>query len=141
MEKIKKKLAEWAKDHYLQLAIYNVFLVLLVLLHSARYFDPFWVISINSIVFIGILAAVLLLGAGSRPVFLIALTFLVFSFFMRAFRIDVWAERASVYVFQAIFIGVLLLIADSIKIIFGFKKIGRNKIETNVKLYSVRKRG
>ena len=110
-----KKLATWASSRFVNLAIFNTLLVILVLLHSAKYFDPFWIISINVIVFISLVASVFLLGARSRSLFFVSLLFWIFAGGMRILGINVWAERISIYTFQSFFIGVLLLFVEKFK--------------------------
>jgi len=112
----RKKLAAWVSSHYLNMAIFNTFLVILVLLHSAKYFDPFWMISINVIIFISLLTSVFLLGARSRALFIFSLLFWILAGGMGILGINVWAERISIYMFQAFFIGVLLLIIEHLLI-------------------------
>lgn len=104
----RKKMDAWGSSHYLNLAIFNTLAVILVLLHSAKYFDPFWVITINVLVFILLIASVLLLGAGSRILFLASLFFLLVSSFMKILGVGVWAERIATYMYQAFFLGILL---------------------------------
>ena len=112
----RKKLATWVSSHYVNLAIFNTLLVILVLLHSAKYFDPFWLISINTIVFISLITSVFLLGARSRSLFIVSLLFWILAGGMRILGINVWAERISIYMFQSFLIGVLLLLAENLLI-------------------------
>ena len=113
---LRKKVAVWVSSHYINLAIFNTLLVILVLLHSAKYFEPFWAISINIIVFISLITSVILLGAGSRSLFVVSLLFWIFAGGMRILGINVWAERISIYTFQSFLIGVLLLFIEDIVI-------------------------
>ena len=107
--KINKSFSKWASSHYINLAIYNALIVLLVLLHSAKYFDPYWLISINIIIFIALIASVFLLGANSRVMFLVCLVFWLAAGLMRILNVEVWAERLTIYVFNSFFLGVVLL--------------------------------
>ena len=111
---LQKKMAVWVSSHYLNLAIFNTLLVILMLLHSAKYFDPFWTISINVIVFISLINSVFLLGARSRSLFVVSLLFWIFAGIMRILGINVWAERITIYVFESFFIGVLLFLLENI---------------------------
>jgi len=113
---LRKNVAVWVSSHYMNLAIFNTLLVILVLLHSAKYFDPFWAISINVIVFISLITSVILLGAGSRSLFVVSLLFWIFAGGMRILGINIWAERISIYTFQSFLIGVLLLFIEDIVI-------------------------
>ena len=119
---VQKKIAVWASSHFVNLAMFNTLLVILVLLHSAKYFDPFWTISINVIVLISLIASVFLLGARSRSLFIISLLFWFFAGGIRILGINVWAERISIYTFQSFFIGVLLFFIEMLNI-FSKKKV------------------
>lgn len=110
---LKKNLATWVSRHYINLAIFNALIVILVLLHSAKYFDPFWTITVNVVVFVSLIASVVLLGAGSKAMFLISLLFLLSAGFMKAVEISVWAERITVYMFESFLLGFLLLFIES----------------------------
>lgn len=121
----RKKVSAWTSSHYINLAIFNSLTVILVLLHSAKYFDPFWVISINTVIFILLVVSVLLLGTGSRTLFLIAASFLIFAGFMKMLGIGVWAERVAIYMFQAFLLGVLLLFIEDIVIYTHSRKHGK----------------
>ncbi len=112
---LQKKAAVWVSSHYINLAIFNTLLIILVLLHSAKYFDPFWIISINVIVFISLIASVILLGAGSRSLFVVSLLLWIFAGGMRILGINVWAERISIYTFQSFLIGVTLLFGERLR--------------------------
>lgn len=121
----RKMVATWTSSHYINLAIFNSLTIILVLLHSAKYFDPFWMISINTVIFILLVASVLLLGAGSRTLFLISLSFLLFAGFMKILGVEVWAERVAIYMFQAFLLGVLLLFIEDIVIYTHLRKHGK----------------
>ena len=108
-----KKVAVWVSSHYANLAIFNALMVILVLLHSAKYFDPFWLITINVIIFISLITSVFLLGARSKALFIISLIFWIFAGIMRILGINVWAERITVYMFESFLLGFLLLFVES----------------------------
>lgn len=110
----RKKTTVWAASRYVNLAIFNTLAVILSLLHVAKYFHPFWMITINIIIFILLIASVLLLGARSRALFLISLLFLLFSGFVKILGIGVWAERIAIYMFQALLLGILLLFIENV---------------------------
>lgn len=112
MKTFNLKIKRWVKDHYLNLAIFNIFLIFLVLLHSARYFDPFWLISINVIVLLAVIASIFLLGAKSKVLFLIALVFWIFASLLKLIKIDPWAERTTVYVFEILFIATIVFLLE-----------------------------
>jgi len=109
---VNRNLKTWVTTHYVNLAVFNMFVVLLVLLNSANYFDPFWKISINLIVLLSLVASIFLLGAGSRTMFLISLIFWLFAGLMALLDINVWAERIAIYVFEAFTLGFLLLLIE-----------------------------
>ncbi|KKU10007.1 MAG: hypothetical protein UX13_C0023G0007 [Candidatus Woesebacteria bacterium GW2011_GWB1_45_5] len=111
---VRKKLSAWGKERYLELAVFNVLLAILVLLHSAGYFNPFWLISINTIIFIMLCVSIVLLGMRSTAMFAVSFLFFAFSGFMKALNVAVWAERTSIYVFQALFLGILMLLFENI---------------------------
>lgn len=106
----------WVRTRYFQLSLFNILILILVLLRSAGYFEPFFPITINTIVLLGLIISVFLLGVRSKLMFSVALTFWVFASLLKTVKIDVWAERTSVYFFQAFIIGVVLLIIGSIKL-------------------------
>lgn len=110
----KEELRKWVELHYLQLALFNVVLVILLLLRSAGYFEPFFGITINSIFFIALVLSIFLLGTRSRGAFTVALIFWLFTALLRLAGINVWAERTSIYVFQAMLVGVILFIIESV---------------------------
>jgi len=111
----KEKVNAWVRSHQIQLAVFNVLMVLLVLVRSAGYFHPFFVVSVNLIVLIGLIAAIFLLGARSRVLFLVTLVFWIFVSFLKIVKIDVWAERTSVYAFQALVLGAILLLVENLR--------------------------
>ena len=122
LKSYQKKMTAWASSHYLNLAVFNVLIVILVLLHSAKYFDPYWMISINAIVFLTLAASVFLLGARSKIMFLASLGFWIFAGIMRILRVEVWAERISIYVFESFVFAVLLFFIETVNI-FPKKKV------------------
>lgn len=105
----------WVKGHYLQLAIFNLLIGLMVLLRTAGYFHPFFVLSINFIFFISFVLSIVLLGAKSMSMFLIAIIFWLLAGFFKIVNVDIWAERTAIYVFQAIFLGTSLLVVEYLK--------------------------
>lgn len=113
---------QWAVNHVLFLVLFNIILIFLFLLRSVGYFDPFLSLSINTIVIISLLLAILLLGAGSSLVLIISLAFWLLAAFLKVVRIDIWAERTSIYAYQALLIGVGLLVLKSIWRTFNLKK-------------------
>lgn len=104
----------WAGSHLIGLFILNLLIMILVLLRSAGYFSPFFLISINFIVFVTIVLSVAVLGLRSRQIFVLALLLWLFSGLLFIVGIKVWAERSTVYMFQALIVGVVILIIETI---------------------------
>ena len=129
MEEKLRKISNWTKDHQLGLFIFNMIMLVLVILRSAGYFEPFFPLTINFIMLVGFILCAVLLGAGSRTLFLFAFFFLVLSIFFKMVEIDVWAERSSLYFFNAIFVGSILLFRESFGIHLSkiFKIFSKNK--------------
>ncbi len=122
----KQAIYNWAQQHIFGLFLFNSIVMLLVLLHNAGYFHPFFIISINFIVIVSLVLAVVLLSATSKAIFLIAISFWLLSAFFKVTAIDVWAERSSVYAFNAFAVGVSLMLLElvykKIESTFGFKR-------------------
>lgn len=114
-EKLKNSVQNWASAHNMGMFIFVLVLMLLILLYTAGYFHPFFKLTVNSIFFIGMVLAVFLLNANSTSLFVIGLIFWLLAGFFSVFQIDVWAERTTVYMFQALFIGVILSFVESVK--------------------------
>lgn len=108
-----KDISNWATGHLFGLFLFNTILVILVLLNTAQYFKPFFYLGINSIFFISLLLSIVLLGAHSRTMFLISIIFFVFGLVLKLVKIDIWADRASIYFYQSTVIGVILLLRKS----------------------------
>lgn len=99
----------WARTHLTGIFIFNLTVLLMVLLNAAEYFKPFIYLSINLIVFLSLIFSILFLGAKEKSLFVIAIIFFLFSAFLKTVKIDVWADRASIYAFQSFVLAVLLL--------------------------------
>ena len=110
----KKKTRKWIKAHQIGFGLFNVLIMLMILLRSAGYFEPYMTISINLIFIVALLSAIFLLEMRDRGAFGAALVFWFIAGILRVFKIDVWAERAALYTFEALFVGVLLLILETI---------------------------
>jgi len=105
---------KWAAKKMPWIFIFNVFVLLLVLLKNAGYFHPYFPLTINSVVLMSLIAAIILLGIKSRALFVFSLVFWLSAFIFKIFNIDVWAERSGVYTFQSLFLGVVVLLVESI---------------------------
>lgn len=93
-----------------RLILFNLIIVFIFLLRSAGYFQPYFPISVNFMVMVAIILAVFLLGITSRTIFIIALLFWLFAGVLRVLRIDIWAERTGVYVFESLLLAILFLL-------------------------------
>lgn len=109
---ITKDMLHAMNKRYVYFSAFNIIVIILILLRSASYFEPFLVISINLIVFITMSLTVVLLGARSKLVFSLSIIFLVLATFFVTLGINVWAERLSVYAFQAFIIGIPTMLTE-----------------------------
>lgn len=107
-----EKLQAWAVQRIFGIFIFNTVLVLLLLLHSAGYFAPYFPLTINAIVVISILLSIVLLQANSRSIFLMTIYFWLLATLLKVVKIDVWAERAAIYSFEFLLIGTVLFIIE-----------------------------
>lgn len=114
LESLQKSVGEWSSSHFVGVAVFNLLLIFLFLLYSAGYFKPFLPISINLIVVVGLVSSIFLLGARSQAIFIAGLFFWLFAGFLKFVGVDVWAERTTIYTFQAFVIGMALLIVENI---------------------------
>ena len=103
----KKRIDEWVKNHYLQIGIFNVFIILLFLLHSVGYFYPLFGLNVRIIVFSGLIFSALFLGATSSTFFVVSLIFWMIVMFFKLLKIDIWAERTAIYTFYSLVLGIL----------------------------------
>ncbi len=110
MKKYKEKIDLWAKENFFNIVVFNLVIIVLYLLRSAGYFDPYFLISVNFIVIFGLVLTIFLFRAGSRLMFLTALLFWLFAGFLRILNLDTWAERTAIYCFESLIIGFVLLV-------------------------------
>ncbi len=115
------KLNKWLKKYYFHLSVFNIFLVSLFFLRSAGYFQPFFQITIQLIVFISLVISIPLLGIRSKALFLITLFFWLFSAFLRIIKIEVWAERTSEYAYFSLVLASLVFFIESLR----WRRLGR----------------
>lgn len=113
IEKFIPQLKEWMHTHYFHLALFNIILIILVLLRSAGYFEPYLPITIHTIVLISLLLLVFLLGVNSKVLFSITLLLWLFASLLGIVGIAVWAERTAVYAYEALVIAVILFAAEN----------------------------
>lgn len=107
-------LNSWAQKRIVGLFAFNILVMLMIVLRSAGYFDPFFPITINFIVLLALILSIILLGVGNRIMFLTAFVFWILAAALKILNVDVWAERTAVYTFQALVVGVVLLIWESL---------------------------
>lgn len=110
----KDSFEKWVNHHYFQLALFNIFIVILSLLRSAGYFEPFFLITINLIVLISLVMMITLLKINSKFLFFLASLFWAFAGVLQLLQVSVWAERTVIYSFEAVFIGMIQLIIEVI---------------------------
>lgn len=120
----------WAEAHYFKIALFNIILIFLLLLRSAGYFEPYFLLSINLITFVSMVLSIFLLNSNSRSMFAISLLFWALALFLRVEQIGVWAERSALYSYQALFIGIVLLIYETsdLSLIEKFKNFRKKNI-------------
>lgn len=113
---MRKDFEGWVESRSFGLFAFNLVIMLLVLLRSAGYFQPIFLLSINVVVLTGVILSVILLGFRSQELFLIAVAFWFLTGIFKVMRIDYWAERTSIYVFESVAIGVLILVFECVNI-------------------------
>lgn len=113
-DSFKKSAFSWAKDHFLQIFIFNIILMLLFLLRSVGYFYPYIPLSVNFIVVFALILSIFLLNANSSALFIVALLFWILASFLRIVAVEVWAERTALYCFQSLVIGLVLMIKETL---------------------------
>lgn len=123
----------WVESHYFKIALFNIILILLVLLRSAGYFEPLFPLSINLIVFFSLILAILLLSAGSKSMFIVSLIFWLIATLFKIVNINVWAERAALYSYQALVVGMVLVILKdkNLNLFKLFRKLIARQLKEN----------
>lgn len=106
MISIPKKTDKWV--------IFNIALMFVFLLRSAGYFSPYLPISVNMIVVFALILSVVLLKANYKTMFITAMVFWIFAGLLGILKINVWAERTAIYVFESLVLGVILLTWETI---------------------------
>lgn len=117
-DRIKKVLDDinyWAHERVMGLFVFNFVLMILVLLYNAGYFAPFYAITINLIIFIALVLAVVLLKVGSGVIIIASLLFWALAALFRMAEVGVWAERTAVYTYQSFIVGLLTYVYEYIK--------------------------
>lgn len=106
----------WALNRIFGLFIFNLTVIMLMLLHTAGYFAPFFPLTINVIVMVALILAVLLLGIGSNTLFFLGLFFWIFAAFLKLVGVEVWAERTAIYSYQSLILALALFIIEIRKV-------------------------
>ena len=115
IKELKKGVNNWATTHYVGISIFNIVAVLLFALRSAGYFHPFFPLSIDISVMILLVLSIFLLGTRPSAFFVVAFIFLLIAAFFKIVNVDVWAERTSIYVFESLLIGIIVLFMDIVR--------------------------
>ena len=111
-----KNIEMWARNNVAGIFLFNLALLILVLLRFAGYFNPYLPININFIYFTSLVLSIFLLKANSRAIFVVGFLFWIFAGFLKVVQVDVWAERTVEYVFQALVLGTILLIYETVRL-------------------------
>lgn len=97
----------WSKKNTASLLWLNLMVMVLLLLKSAGYFAPFFLVSVNHIYVLMLLYSIIFLKIRSRELTVLALIFLVISAVLTVFHMDVWAVRSAWYMYQAFLIALI----------------------------------
>lgn len=114
-------LQSWAQKRMFGLFVFNLTVMLLIILRSAGYFSPFFLITINFIVFLSLILAIFLLNIKDKALFIVSFIFWALAGLLQTVNINVWAERAALYSFEALVIGIILFIIENIILPFKSK--------------------
>ena len=99
-------------EHQLNFFIYNLLIMFLILVHSLGYFHPYFEISANVIIVPAIILGIILIGIRSRHIFFLSTFFWVVAWSFQSLNIEVWAERVSIYTFESLVIGSVMLVYE-----------------------------
>lgn len=110
-----KNVEIWARNNVAGIFLFNLTLLILALLRFAGYFNPYLPININFIYLTSLVLSVFLLKASSKAIFIVGFLFWVFAGFLKTVNVDIWAERTTEYVFQAVLVGFLLLFYEGLR--------------------------
>lgn len=113
LDATKLKLRRWGSENFLGILSLNVLLMMLILLRSAGYFEPFLSLSINLIVLVVLLMSKILLKITSQHVIVIALAFIMLAAVLKLFVVDIWAERSMIYSFEALSFAIILMLFEN----------------------------
>lgn len=119
---IDRRITKWTQQKGYRLFIYQIILLLLVLMHSLGYFDPFFEITAHFIILTAIILSVFLLQMQSIQIYFVAFVFWIITCFFQLMSIEVWAERTSMYAFESLCIATVSLLCASVSIHHSGKK-------------------
>jgi len=108
----KKRLVTWFTSHFLTIFVYQTIIMVLVFLHSLGYFHPYFPINAQFIINVALILAVLLLKARSTHIYIISAIFLFSALTLKIIGISIWAERASIYVYESFCIGTAVFLYE-----------------------------
>lgn len=114
MKNTYKRVDKWASHHHLNLIIYNLLITLMFLLRSAGYFNPYLPISVNLIMIFALVSPIFLFRANFKTIFVATTFFWMFTGFLGILKVNIWAERTAIYVFESLVLGVILLAWETI---------------------------
>lgn len=102
----------WCQENFVGLFILNIVIIFLELLRSAGYFTPYFTITINFIVFVGLVGASIFLRIKSNVILILVLFFWLLALGVKIIHINIWAERVADYAFDALVVGLILFIIE-----------------------------
>lgn len=108
-----RKLHNWAQERIVGIFIFTLILVLLLLLYSAGYFAPYLPLTINLVVLISIVLSIVLLQLNSKFIFSLVIFFWLLAALFMVLNIVVWAERASIYAYETLVVGLILYLLEA----------------------------
>lgn len=107
------ELRTWGDKNFLGLLFVNLVLMMLILLRSAGYFEPYLTITINLIILVMIIMIRFLLRVKGKVILEFSLFFLLFAMFLKVLNIEIWAERSMIYSYEALLVGIMLLLFEA----------------------------
>lgn len=104
---------EWADKHLAGLFVFNLLVLLLIMLQSIGYFDPFLKITATLVIVIAMILSIFLLGVRTNGIVILTLIFWFIGFVFKIFKIDIWAERLGIYTFYSLLLLLPMFIIES----------------------------
>lgn len=119
---IVRKSEYWANKNHSRLVLFNLIIVVLFLLHAVGYFSPFFPLTINFIVLLSFIISIFIFRAKSQDFFIVALFFWSLATIFRFMQVEAWVERASIYVYQSLIIGTVVLLVEALMKRYGQRR-------------------